>query len=115
MIVHFTKRPDFEKGQLKWYLQDKMWRGDNDELLLPISFAGLIEEHSSISAKDISFHISKHPIEDADVLNKIHNEDMEDGRYESIVGEVYICELLLLYFPEGYPNKIYYKYANDTQ
>jgi hypothetical protein len=114
MIVSFVKLLDADSQYIRWHLHDKLWRGDNKDLLLPSSLNCLVEEESSIAAKSISFHISKHPIEDASVLEKIHNEDMEEGRYRSIIGEVYICDLLLQYFPEGYPNKIYYKYVHDT-
>lgn len=115
MIVRFVKFANSENKSAKWYLQDNMWRGDQKDLQLPLTLSCLVEEESSIVAKKISFEISKYPIEGASVLEKIHNEDMEDGRYGSVIGEVYICELLLLYFPEGYPNKIYYKYVNEAR
>ena len=71
MIVSFVKLLDADNHYTRWYLHDKLWRGDNKDLLLPSSLNCLIEEESSIAAKSISF-------------------------------------------PEGYPNKIYYKYVHDT-
>jgi hypothetical protein len=114
MIVRFIKHPHIDSASTKWHLNEKTWRGETSELQLPLSLNSLIEEESSIVATKVAFEISKYPIDGALALEKIHNEDMEDGRYSSIIGEVYICDLLLLYFPEGYPNKIYYKYVHET-
>jgi hypothetical protein len=113
MIIRFKKYED-ENGTKHWYLHEPTWRGDSKDLQLPSSLESLVEEEVGISTTEISFEVSKYHISDAKNLEKIHNEEMEAGRYDSYYGEIYICDLLQLYFPEGYPNKIYYKAkAND--
>lgn len=114
MIIKFKKHDkDKVKDSTVWYLHDPTWRGDIEDLKLPVSLNGLIEEETGISTRDVQFEVSRFHMDDAKILDKVHNEEMENGRYDSYYGEVYICELLLLFFPTGYPNKIYYKVISN--
>lgn len=114
MIVRFKKCED-DKGTKNWYLHEPTWRGKIEDLKLPSTLANLIEEEVGISTEYISFEVSKYHIDEAKILDKIYNEEMEAGRYDSYYGEVYICDLIQLYFPEGYPNKIYYRTKSNDK
>jgi hypothetical protein len=114
MIVRFKKYED-ETGTKHWYLYEPTWRGEREDLKLPSTLSSLIVEEVGVSTEDISFELAKYHLDDAKILEKIHNEEMESGRYDSYYGEVYICDLLQLYFPEGYPNKIYYRIHSDDK
>lgn len=113
MIIRFKK---YEEGNTKhWYLYEPTWRGELADLKLPSTLSELIEEEVGISTSSVSFEVAKYHLDNAKILDKIHNEEMEAGRYESYYGEVYICDILQLYFPEGYPNKIYYRTKSDDK
>jgi len=116
MIIRFKKYEDNATGTKCWYLYEPTWRGDSEELKVSASLTEIIEEEVGISTESISFEVSKYYLDTAKILEKIHNEEMEEGRYDSYYGEVYICDILQLYFPEGYPNKIYYRIKpNDKE
>lgn len=108
MIIKFKKYEDSNSTK-NWYLYEPTWRGSKEDLKVPASLSKLIEEEVGVSNQEISFEVTKYHLDNAKILDKIHNEDMEAGRYDSYYGEVYICDILQLYFPEGYPNKIYYR------
>lgn len=114
MIIRFKKYQE-DNSTKNWYLYEPTWRGDLIDLKLPSTLAELIEEEVGISTHEVSFEVAKYHLDNAKILDKIHNEEMEAGRYESYYGEVYICDLLQLYFPEGYPNKIYYRTKPDDK
>ncbi len=116
MIIRFKKYEDNSTGAKHWYLYEPTWRGDSEELKVPASLTKVIEEEVGISTESISFEVSKYHLDSAKILEKIYNEEMEEGRYDSYYGEVYVCDILQLYFPEGYPNKIYYRIkSNDKE
>jgi hypothetical protein len=114
MIIRFKKYED-ETGTKCWYLYEPTWRGGKEDLKLPSTLSALIVEEVGISTEDISFEVAKYHLDNAKILQKIHNEEMESGRYDSYYGEVYICDLMQLYFTEGYPNKIYYRIKSDDK
>jgi hypothetical protein len=114
MIITFEKYQD-DKSDKHWYLYEPTWRGKHEDLRLPATLCNLIEEEAGISTKKISFEVTKYHLNDAKILDKIHNEDMEEGRYDSYYGEVYICDIIQLYFPESYPNKLYYKVLSNDK
>ena len=114
MIIRFKKYED-ANGTKNWYLYEPTWRGDKEDLKVPATLCSLITEEVGVSTEDISFEVTKYHMDDAKILDKIYNEEMESGRYDSYYGEVYICDLLQLYFPEGYPNKIYYRIKSDDK
>ena len=114
MIIRFKKYED-EIGTKNWYIHEPTWRGSKEDLKLPATLAKLVEEEVGITTEDIFFEVSKYHLDDAKILDKIHNEEMEAGRYDSYYGEVYICDLMQLYFPEGYPNKLYYRIKTNDK
>jgi hypothetical protein len=110
MVISFVKHsPDKVKFPEYWYLDYPTWRGDTEELRLPTSFNGLIEEESGIISKQLSFDVSEHVLLDGKSLKKVMHEELDGGRYDSLYGEVFICDMLLLFFPSGYPDTIYYR------
>ena len=115
MIIKFKKYEDNQTGTKNWYLYEPTWRGENEELKVPVTLTKIIEEEVGVLTDDIAFEVSKYHLDNAKILDKIHNEEMEAGRYDSYYGEVYICDLLQLYFPEGYPNKLYYRVKQDDK
>jgi hypothetical protein len=114
MIIKFKKYED-ETGTKHWYLYEPTWRGEREDLRLPSTLMELIEEEVGVSTIEISFEVTKYHLDNAKILEKIHNEEMEEGRYDSYYGEVYICDIMQLYFPEGYPNKLYYKILSNDK
>jgi hypothetical protein len=110
MTISFSKHPP-EKVKYPdyWYLDHPTWRGNIEDLRLPTSFNSLIEEESGISSRQMIFEISESFLPDGKKLKRLMHEEMDGGRYDSMYGEVFICDMLLLYFPGGYPYKIYYK------
>jgi len=112
MIVRFKKSEDLNGS---WCVDIKTWRGELEDLKVPQSLSSLIEEESDlISLNSVSFEISEFFFESSKLLEKIYNEEMEEGRYTSPYGEVYICDLLYYFFPSGYPNKIYYQIRDES-
>ncbi len=114
MIISFTKNNIESSNSTHWYLLERTWRGEYEDLQAPISLNNLIEEITSIGVTNVSFEVSEFYVEGYDCLHKVLNEEMENGRYESEHGEIYICDLLFLYFPNGYPNKIYYRLKDES-
>lgn len=110
MIIRFIKHPsETVKFPGSWYLDDPLWRGDIEDLRLPTSFNSLVEEESGIVSTTMAFEVSESYMPDAKKLERLMYEEMDGGRYDSMYGEVFICEMMLMYFPAGYPHKIYYK------
>lgn len=110
MTISFSKHPsDKVKYPEYWYLDDPTWRGDIEDLRLPTSFNALIEEEAGIASKQMIFEVSESFLPESKNLKRLMYEEMDGGRYDSIIGEVFICDMILLYFPGGYPYKIYYK------
>ena len=114
MIVRFIKHDANTECPNNWYLNDKTWRGDIEDLKVPISLNDFIEQITAAPTEKVSFDISEFFIEGYSYLEKIYNEDMDNGRYMSDHGEVYICDLIHLYFPSGYPSKIYYQIKDES-
>lgn len=114
MTISFSKHPsDKVKYPEYWYLDHPTWRGSIEDLRLPTSFNSLIDKESGIVSKHMVFEISEASLPESKNLVRLMHEEMDGGRYDSIHGEVFICDMLLLYFRGGYPYKIYYKVKDE--
>lgn len=114
MTIHFIKQGAGTEYPERWYLSDKTWRGELESLRTPLTLNNFIEEITSMNTTKVSFTVSEFYVEGYDLLDKILNEEMEEGRYMSEHGEIFICDLIYLYFPSGYPNKIYYQIKDES-
>lgn len=108
MIIKFIK----DGTSRDWYLKDKTWRGEKDDLKVPSSIAQLIEEECSLAATEVSFLIDTHLLENSKNILKLE-EKSDHAVYDTMYGTIKLCDIALLLFPMGYPEIVYYKIISN--